>query len=97
MTDELLAQAQNLKTRINAVNRLLSSLDLTDPSGKKPVTRTSPIGITAGMAPTVQFELVGGISKPTTIQKLDEDVYKKFVAILQSYKGELEKMFKDLN
>ena len=98
MTEELLAQGNNLKSRINQVEKLLESIDLTDPSGNYPSERISPIMIQAGMAQTIQFDVVNVVDcKPTEVQLLDAKIHKMIVEILKDYKQKLEKMFKDLS
>ena len=97
MTDELLAQANNLKNRIADVENLLAQLDLKDPSGVDTADRISPIMLQAGMAQTIQFEVVNPTNEPPTqIQLLDDRVHSYIVAILKDYKQKLEEMFTNL-
>ena len=98
MTDELLAQGNNLKSRIKQIEKLLDCLDLTDPSGNYPSERVSPIMIQAGMAQTIQFDVVNNLDiPPTEVQLLDAKIHKMIVEILKDYKQKLEKMFENLS
>jgi len=97
MTDELLTQANNLKSRIKQVTKLLENLDLTDPSSEYAMARISPIMLQVGMAQTIQFDVVDEEdSSPTEVQILDANIHKMIVNILKSYRSELETMFNNL-
>ena len=99
MTDELLTQANNLKDRIRTIDKLLEQLDLSDVSMVNPMARTSPIAIQAGMAQTIQFELLPAdidSSETTEIQRLDAEVYKLFVRTLKDYRNKVQDMFDKL-
>ena len=96
MTEELLAQGNNLKARIKEVSALLEQIDLTDPSGINPDVKTSPIMVQAGMAKTIQFDVVGTREKPTEVQVLDNKVHESIIHILTQYRNKLVEMFKEL-
>lgn len=99
MTEELLSQANALRNRIKDVEKLLEQLDLTDPSGDDETIRISPIVIHAGMAQTVQFDVLP--SDPdlpiTEMQRLDARMHDYITKLLQDYKRQLQESFTNLS
>ena len=98
MTLELLKQANALQNRIRDVNRILEQLDLTDPSNTDTTTRISPIVLHAGMANTIQFDVLPsdvGI-QITEMQRIDARMHEYIVKMLKDYKQTLEEQFINL-
>lgn len=98
MTEELLTNANAIRNRIIDVTNLLESLDLTDPSGYDTVPRISPIVLHAGMAQTIQFDVLpNDVDKPITeMQRLDAKMHEFIVKLLKDYKRQLDEMFDKL-
>lgn len=98
MTEETLIQGNNLRSRIKEVKNLLSQLDLTDPSRRDAENRVSPIMLQAGMAQTIQFDVVNSTNHhPTEIELLDNTMHNRIVGLLQDYQRQLEEKFKNLS
>lgn len=98
MTEELLIQANALRNRIKDVSKLLEQLDLTDPSGVDETVRISPIVIHAGMAQTIQFDVLpNNPDLPITeLQRLDARMHDLITKLLIDYKRQLEQSFSNL-
>lgn len=99
MTETLLAQANALQNRIKSVELLLEQVDLTDPSGADTTERISPIIIQAGMAQSIQFDVLpADVDMPISeTQRLDAHIHAVFVQLLQDYLRQLKEMFDKLN
>ena len=99
MTEELLRQGNAIRNRIRDVEKLLEQLDLSDPSGVDTTQRISPIVIHAGMAQTVQFDVLpNDPDLPITeMQRLDASMHEYFVKLLMDYKIKLNDMFNNLS
>ena len=98
LTLELLKQANALRNRIRDVNKILEQLDLTDPSNTDTTTRISPIVLHAGMASTIQFDVLpsdAGI-QITEMQRIDARMHEYIVKMLKDYKQTLEEQFINL-
>lgn len=91
-------QGNNLRSRIKEVKNLLNQLDLTDPSKRDAENRVSPIMVQAGMAQTIQFDVVNSATNhnPTEIELLDNSIHARIVELLQDYQKQLEEKFNNL-
>lgn len=94
-----MAQANALQNRIRSVELLLEQVDLTDPSGVDTTERISPIIIHAGMAQSIQFEVLPADTDMTIseTQRLDARMHEYIVHLLQDYLRQLKEMFSKLN
>lgn len=99
MTETLLAQANALQNRIKSVELLLDQVDLTDPSGADTTERISPIILQAGMAQSIQFDVLpADVDMPISeTQRLDARMHEYIVKLLQDYLRQLKEMFNKLN
>lgn len=99
MTENLLAQANALQNRIKSVELLLEQVDLVDPSGADTTERISPIIIHAGMAQSIQFDVLpADLDMPISeTQRLDARMHEYIVHLLQDYLRQLKEMFNKLS